>query len=151
MQASRCGDDAWNRVDNDGGGCDVAMDAAFDHEVDVGFARDDNAVVWLELADGGLEFKMDHGEFVAKGTRDLANASDFAAMDLADATNHVAISLDGNDVFFPALEGNTQIMPEEMETFAKADVAKRALFDFGRETSVIKASADLSLERNATH
>lgn len=125
------------------------MHAAWDDDVDAGFAFDDDSVVGLVLADCGLEFKMHDFTFVEVAFGDLADASDFAASDWPHAALHVARGFDWFDVFFPAFDGQAQVVSEEVEAFAKTHVAERAVFDFRGEASVVEACTDFLLEGNA--
>lgn len=57
------------------------MDAAWDHDVDAGFAFDDDAVVGFVLADCGLEFEVDDFALIEVAAGDLADTGDAAARD----------------------------------------------------------------------
>lgn len=149
MQAGVGGEQARHGVDGDGAGGEVAVDAALDDHVDWRFAFDHDAVVGVVLADGGLELQVHHAAFIEVAACDLADAGDFTFGDDAQAAHHVAVGADGADVFFPVFDGQVEVVRDEVQALAEADMAERAVGDFGVELVIVEADADLLLERDA--
>src|SRR5262245_3736075 len=79
VKARGCGDESGDGVEGDGAGGGVAVDAAVDNQVERGLAVDDDPVVGVFLADGGLELQVDDAVLVGVAAGDLADAGDRAA------------------------------------------------------------------------
>ena len=138
-----------DRVADDRGGGEIAVNAAVDDAVDGRVGIDDDAIVRIGLTDRSLELKLDDGAFIVVSAGGLADTGSAAAGDGTEGTVDIAVSNDGGDVFFPAFDFEANVVSDEVERFAKADMAECAFTHGFGEGVGVKPCADLLLEWDA--
>lgn len=149
VQAGVAGEEGCDGVEGHGAGGDITVDAAAEDDVEAWFAIDDNAVLRVALADGGLKNHGDERFTEVFADGGLANAGGATGADGAEAAGHFLLGFNGFDGFVPVVDLEAEVVGDEVEGFAEADMAEPASRDAGGEGLVVERGADLLLEGDA--